>query len=91
MGQRRGEPTDVKLRSTVFHAMPWWTSLLFLAISVMLWMSGRKNPDDVIGLLERLLAALLIVVVVLESQNLLLESVALVAALRLPLASRSNH
>ena len=91
MGQRRGEPTDVKLTATVFHAMPWWTSLLFLAISVMLWMSGRNNPDDVIGLLERLLAALLIVVVVLVSQNLLLESVALVAALRLPLASRSNH
>jgi hypothetical protein len=71
--------------------MPWWTSLLFLAISVMLWMSGRNNPDDVIGLLERLLAALLVVVVVLVSQNLLLESVALVAALRLPLASRSSH
>ena len=71
--------------------MPWWTSLLFLAISVMRWMSGRKKPDEVIGLLERLLAALLIVVVVLVSQNLLLESVALVAALRLPLASRSNH
>ena len=71
--------------------MPWWTSLLFLAISVMLWMSGRNNPDDVIGLLERFLAALLIVVVVLVSQNLLLESVALIAALRLPLASRSSH
>nr|WP_186499579.1 hypothetical protein [Synechococcus sp. A15-24] len=71
--------------------MPWWISLLFLAISVMLWMSGRNNPDDVIGLLERFLAALLIVVVVLVSQNLLLESVALVAALRLPLASRSSH
>ena len=91
MGQRRGEPTDVKLRATVFDAMPWWTSLLFQAISVMLWMSGRNNPDDVIGLLERFLAALLIVVVVLVSQNLLLESVALVAALRLPLASRSSH
>ena len=70
--------------------MPWWTSLLFLAISVMLWMSGRNNPDDVIGLLERLLAALLVLVVVLVSQNLVLESVALFAALRLPLASRSN-
>ena len=91
MGERRGEPTDVKLTASVFHAMPWWTSLLFLAISVMLWMSGRKNPDDVIGLLERLLAALLVVVVVLVSQNLLLESVALVAALRLPLAARSSH
>ena len=71
--------------------MPWWTSLLFLAISVMLWMSGRNNPDDVIGLLERLLAALLIVVVVLVSQNLVLESVALIAALRLPFASGSRH
>ena len=71
--------------------MPWWTSLLFLAISVMLWMSGRNNPDDVIGLLERLLAALLILVVVLVSQNLVLESVALIAALRLPFASGSRH
>jgi len=71
--------------------MPWWTSLLFLAISVMLWMSGRNNPDDVIGLLERSLAALLVVVVVLVSQNLVLESVALIAALRLPFASGSRH
>ena len=71
--------------------MPWWTSLLFLAISVMLWMSGRNNPDDVIGLLERLLAALLVLVVVLVSQNLVLESVALIAALRLPFASGARH
>ena len=71
--------------------MPWLTSLLFLAISVMLWMSGRSNPDDVIGLLERLLAALLVLVVVLVSQNLVLESVALIAALRLPFASGSRH
>ena len=71
--------------------MPWWTSLLFLVMSVMLWMSGRKNPDDVIGLLERLLAALLVLVVVLVSQNLVLESVVLIAALRLPFASGSRH
>ena len=70
--------------------MPWWISLLFLAISVALWMSGRNNPDDVIGLLERFLAALLILVVVLVSQNLVLESIALIAALRLPFASRSS-
>ena len=70
--------------------MPWWISLLFLAISVALWMSGRNNPDDVIGLLERILAALLILVVVLVSQNLVLESMALIAALRLPFASRSS-
>ena len=71
--------------------MPWWTSLLFLAISVMLWRSGRNNPDDVIGLLERWLAALLVLVGVLVSQNLVLESVALIAALRLPFASGSRH
>ena len=70
--------------------MTWWISLLFLAISVALWMSGRNNPDDVIGLLERFLAALLILVVVLVSQNLVLESIALIAALRLPFASRSS-
>ena len=71
--------------------MPWWTSVLFLAISVMLWMSGRKNPDDVIGLLERLLAGLLMIVVVFVSQNQVLESVALITALRLPFASRSSR
>ena len=71
--------------------MPWWTSMLFLAMSVMLWMSGRNNHDDVIGLLERLLAALLVVMVVMVSQNLVLESMALIAALRLPLASGSRH
>ena len=76
--------------SEVSHAMPWWISLLFLAISVSLWMSGRNNSDDVIGLLERLLAGLLIFVVVLVSQNLVLESVALIAALRLPFVSRSS-
>ena len=70
--------------------MPWWISLLFLAISVALWLSGQNNPDDVIGLLERFLAALLILVVVLVSQNLVLESMALIAALRLPFASHSS-
>merc|ERR1711939_235354 len=69
LGERHGESTDVRMMSKVSHAMPWWISLLFLAISVSLWMSGRNNPDDVIGLLERLLAGLLIFVVVLVSQN----------------------
>ena len=68
--------------------MPWWTSMLLLAMAVTLWMSGRNNPDDVIGLLERLLAALLTVVVVLVSRNLTLELLALFAALRLPIAAR---
>lgn len=77
--------------SEVSHAMPWWISLLFLAISVSLWLSGRNNPDDVIALLERLLAGLLMIVVLFVSQNLVLESVALIAALRLPFASRSSR
>ena len=70
--------------------MPWWTSLLLLAMAVTLWMSGRNNPDDVIGLLERLLAALLTVVVVLVSRNLTLELLALNAALRLPITKRKS-
>ena len=70
--------------------MPWWTSLLLLAMAVTLWMSGRNNPDDVIGLLERLLAALLTVVVVLVSRNMTLELLALIAALRLPITTRKS-
>jgi len=70
--------------------MPWWTSLLLLAMAVTLWMSGRNNPDDVIGLLERLLAALLTVVVVLVSRNVILELLALIAALRLPITKRKS-
>ena len=70
--------------------MPWWTSLLLLAMAVTLWMSGRNNPDDVIGLLERLLAALLTVVVVLVSRNLTLELLDLIAALRLPITARKS-
>ena len=70
--------------------MPWWTSLLLLAMAVTLWMSGRNNPDDVIGLLERLLAALLTVVVVLVSRNLTLGLLALIAALRLPITKRKS-
>jgi len=44
--------------------MPWWTSLLLVGLAVNLGLPGRRNPDEVIGrLLEKLLAALLVVVV----------------------------
>ena len=44
--------------------MPWWTSLLLIGLALNVWLSGRRNPDEVIGrLLEKLLAALLVVVV----------------------------
>ena len=68
--------------------MPWWVSLGFFGLAVMLWLSGRRNPDEVIGLLEKLLAALLVVVVLLESRNILLESLALLAVLQLPATLR---
>ena len=68
--------------------MPWWTSLLLFFLSLNLWLSGRKNPDEVIGLLEKMLAALLVVVVVLDSRNVVLESLALLAVLQLPALPR---
>ena len=68
--------------------MPWWTSLLLFFLSVNLWLSGRKNPDEVIGLLEKMLAALLVVVVLLDSRNVVLESLALLAVLQLPALPR---
>ncbi len=43
--------------------MPWWTTLVLLALMTYLWFSGRRNPDDVIGLLEQMLAIGLALVV----------------------------
>ena len=68
--------------------MPWWTSLLLFFLSLNLWLSGRKNPDEVIGLLEKMLAALLVVVVLLDSRTVVLESLALLAVLQLPALPR---
>ena len=36
--------------------MPWWITLILLALMIFLWVSGRRNPDDVIGLLQQMLA-----------------------------------
>ena len=64
--------------------MPWWTSLLLLSVAVLLWLVGRGNSDDVIGLLEKLLAVTITMAVLLFGHNLLLEAVALLIAFRLP-------
>tara|TARA_B100000674_G_scaffold464527_1_gene446619 strand:- start:410 stop:625 length:216 start_codon:yes stop_codon:yes gene_type:complete len=64
--------------------MPWWTSLLLIGLALNVWLSGRKNPDEVIGLLEKLLAALLVVVVLWESRNVVLEGLALLVVLQIP-------
>ena len=55
-----------------------------------LWFLGRSNQDDVIGLLEQMLAIAVALVVLFLGQNLILETCVLVVALSLPAAKR-NH
>ena len=68
--------------------MPWWATLIFLSLMTYLWLSGRSNPDDVIGLLEQMLAVALALVVLFVGHSLLLETLVLLFALRLPTARR---
>ena len=70
--------------------MPWWSTLVLLSLGTYLWLSGRANPDDVIGLLEQMLAIALGLVVLFVGQNMVLETTVLLVALRLP-AARRNH
>ena len=70
--------------------MPFWATLSLLTLMVTLWVSGRSNPDDVIGLLEQMLAIALGLVVLFIGRSLPLEILALPFALRLP-AARRNH
>ena len=70
--------------------MPWCITLILLALMIFLWVSGRRNPDDVIGLLEQMLAIGLAMVVLFIGQNIWLESIVLLIGLRLP-AARQNQ
>lgn len=70
--------------------MPWWATLILLSLTAYLWSSGRANPDDVIGLLEQMLAVALALVVLFIGRNLLLETLVLLYALQLPTARRST-
>ncbi len=72
------------------QVMPFWATLALLTLMLTLWVSGRSNPDDVIGLLEQMLAIALGLVVLFIGRSLPLEVLALVFALRLP-AARRNH
>ncbi|KGG33679.1 hypothetical protein EV14_1568 [Prochlorococcus sp. MIT 0703] len=74
----------------MLQTMPWWITLILLALMIFLWVSGRRNPDDVIGLLEQMLAIGLAMVVLFIGQNILLESIVLLIGLRLP-AARQNQ
>ena len=66
--------------------MPWWSTLICLVLAAQLWASSLRNLDDVIGLLEKNLAATLTIVVLLVGQNIVLELVGLLVALSLPMA-----
>ena len=70
--------------------MTLWATLILLGLMTYLWLAGRSNPDDVIGLLEQILAITLGLVVLFIGRSLLLELLVLVFALRLP-APRRNH
>ena len=70
--------------------MPWWITLILLALMIFLWVSGRRNPDDVIGLLEQMLSIGLAMVVLFIGQNILLESIVLLLGLRLPRPVKTN-
>ena len=66
--------------------MPWWSTLVCLLLAAQLWASSLRNLDDVIGLLEKILAATLAIVVLVVGRNIVLELVGLLVALSLPMA-----
>lgn len=66
--------------------MPLWVTLLMLCLSAVLWSKGYDNRDDVIGLLELLLASAGLLVVLFAGHHLLLELAGLALALWLPRA-----
>ena len=70
--------------------MSWWISLMLMSLGIILWLKGRGNSDDVIGLLEKMLAVVVLLVVLFVNHNLLLETLALFAVLQLPMARRQS-
>ena len=71
--------------------MPWWLSLGLLAVAALLWTKGRRNQDDVIGLLQVMIDVAAFMVVLLGGRPLLLELSALALALWLPRATSSTQ
>lgn len=68
--------------------MPWWSTLICLLLAAQLWASSLRNLDDVIGLLEKILATTLALVVLVVGHNIMLELAGLLVALGLPMARR---
>ena len=50
-----------------------------------------NDADDVIGLLEKMLAIVVVMVVLFVNHNLVLETLALFAVLQLPMARRQSR
>ena len=71
--------------------MPWWVSLILLSAATVLWVKSCDNSDDVIALLERIIAVTFVMVVLLVTRNLLLEGLALLGALRLPVVQQRSR
>ena len=65
--------------------------MVLLSMAALLWKKSCDSMDDVIALLERILASTLVLVVVLVSRNLLLETAVLIAAVQLPQAPRRQR
>ena len=68
--------------------MPLWLTLVLVSASVLLWCLGTANGDDVIGLLERILAVASMAVALLAGHLVLLELAGLGLAVWLPSARR---
>ena len=64
---------------------------MLLSMAALLWKKSCDSTDDVIALLERILATTLVLVVLLVSRNLLLEMAVLIAAVQLPGAPRRQR
>ena len=64
---------------------------MLLSMAALLWKKSLDSTDDVIALLERILSTTLVLVVVLVSRNLLLETAVLIAAVQLPGAPRRQR
>ena len=67
--------------------MSWGVTALFLTAAILLWLIGRDNSDDVIGLLEKIIAITAVMLVVLLNRSVLLEGTALLIAFLLPKAN----
>ncbi|MFY8150386.1 MAG: hypothetical protein ACOVNL_14360 [Prochlorococcaceae cyanobacterium] len=68
--------------------MPWWLDMVLLLAGALLWGEGSSHADDVIGLLEKILAVAAVLVVLLGGRQLPLEAAALLLAVWLPSARR---